>query len=230
MNTVVTPGPLEPYNDFDYLEAETAWVRAKCVRIATTMKAERDAERPAGLASAENGGLDTDVKQQIDRLAAREDDLRNAIDARLQVTRAAGVELGFDALLTEFDADEIDRVIILLPTLPALGFEIGQILGEIAALGFAMMSITPETLAIFCGLDLAGRIDLRRRLGPTGKLVKGGVVAVDLPRSEQVQDFPAASVYIQPAAFRQIVGLDDPGEPVCFACGQAIQPRSSRKH
>ena len=90
---------------------------------------------------------------------------------------------------------------VLLGTIPALGYELGEVLGTIAAFGYAIMAVAPETMSVFAALDLAGRIDLRRRPGPGGKLIRGGVVRIEMPRSEEMQDFPGASLFIQPLLF-----------------------------
>lgn len=232
MTALPTFGSPEPYRSpAEHLEDEVRWVRARCFWLAEKLKAQQEADKQAlGLVPAEQAGVPPDTKRRLTLLAASEVNIRAAIDGRLQATRAAGIALGFDTICTEFDLDAVDRNAVLLCAIPPLGFELGEVLGTIAAFGYAIMSVTPETVAIFSGLDLAGRIDLRRRLGPDGKIVRGGVVKIEMPRSEEMQDFPGASLFIQAAAFWQIVGLAPDSDAVCFACGGTIPPTCRLPH
>lgn len=211
-------------SDAEYLEAEFAWIKARCLHLGARLDAERDArdaEPALVFADEPEAAWPDETRAKAKRLEAAEAAIRDRLDARLEATRKAGVILGLDRLVERHDLDHIDRQVLLLATMPAVGLELFDVLGSVASFGFALMSISPQLISTFCGLDLAGQVGLRERLGPNGKLVSAGLVEVDLPGRERCQDFPTASIFIEQGAFDVIVGAasaEDEGP--CPCCGQ----------
>ena len=210
-------------SDTDYLEAEIGWVKARCRHLGARITADQEADdERVGLADADDPqrGVSDATRRKVALFATAEATLRDTIDARLDATRDAGVTLGLDRVCDQHGLDDLERQTLLLTTLPALGLELAEVLGNVGTFGFAVMSATPELVAVFCGLDLAGRLGLRYHFGPTGKLVTGGLIDVDLPCGERLQDFPVASLFVTDRAFNQIVGLASTDDDICPSCGQ----------
>ena len=221
----------QPFNsDPEYLEAEFSWVAARCRYLGARMDAERDAlDDQVGPVSAENpeSVWPAETRARVSRFAAAETTLRQQTDARLEATREAGIVLGLDRLVDAYELDEIDRQVLVLTAMPACGLELVDVLGTIGSFGFAICSITPELIAVFHSLDLAGRLKLRHRLGPERKLVTARLIEVDVPCGERVQDWPAASIFIEEGAFEVVVGLQsDLPSPNCVSCGQPTGGRA----
>ncbi len=225
MTPIYDRSAMQPFgSDAEYLEAEFAWIKARCLHLGARLDAEhdaRDAEPALVFADEPEAAWPDETRAKVKRLGAAEAAIRDRLDARLEATRKAGVVLGLDRLVDRHDLDQIDRQVLLLATMPAIGLELYDVLGSVGSFGFAVMSISPQLVTTFCGLDLAGQVGLRERLGLTGKLVSAGLVEVDLPGHERCQDFPTASIFIEPGAFDVIVGIaqgDD--ERTCPCCGQ----------
>ena len=192
------------------------------------MEAERDAlnDRPGELADADKpeSAWTEDARRKVALLSASEISLREQLDARLEATREAGVVLGLDRLVQQHALDEVDRLVLLLTVMPACGLELTEVLGSVGSFGFAIMSITPELVAVFCEMNLAGRLQLRERLGERGPIVRAGIIDVDLPMGgERVQDWPTGSLYVEQAAFEVIVGIEGTATAAsCPSCGQVV--------
>ena len=208
-------------SDADYIEALEKAVHARARLIGARVAARRAADKDAiGLALV---GRDGDTTGKLDRLEAAELRLWSEIDERRSVTKAAGRVLGLDAICDEYGLDDTERLVLILTTLPAVGLEFAEVLGDVASYGFSICSATPEMVGVMGGLGIADRLRLREQLGPKGKLVAAGLVEVELPIGERVQDFPSASILILPRGFNRIAGL--PGDDVpatCGACGQRM--------
>jgi len=216
-------GAAKPFkDDIDYLQDEARWVHARARHLGAVAAARADAEdeHVSGLSLAGEDRLDHEARAKIARLAATEDNLRSEIDARLAASRDADVLLGLDRLCNRHDLDQIDRHLLLLTMLPAMGLELAELLGGVGTFGFSICSITPELTAVVLQMELAGRIDLRQRLQPDGKLVKAVLVEVEDRPTDRVQDFWTNGVFITESAFTVITGVDGPAVPGrCAACG-----------
>ena len=218
--------PVQPFaHDAEYLEAEVEWVKARCRYLGARITADQEADdEPMGIADADDRqhGASDETRRKVALFETAEATLRDTIDARLDATRDAGITLGLDRVCDHNRLDDLERQVLLLATVPALGLELAEVLGNVGTFGFAIMSVTPELIAVFCGLDLAGRLGLRYHFGPTGKLVTGGLIDVDIPCGERVQDFPVASLFVTEKAFNQIVGLASTDDEICPSCGQPV--------
>jgi len=218
----------KPYeSDADYIEALASAVHARARLIGARMKARNDADEDGvGLVVAgDDQSIPSDARAKVTRLVATEQRLWSEIDSRREATKAAGRVLGLDDICDEYDLDDTERLALVLTTLPAVGLEFAEVLGDVASFGFCVMSATVDMLGVMNSLDMAGRLRLREQFGPKGKLVVGGLIAVELAIGERVQDFPTASLFITQTAFDRIVGIGS-GDDVesCPSCGQPMQP------
>ena len=135
--------------------------------------------------------------------------------------------LGLDAICDEYGLDDTERLVLILTTLPAVGLEFAEVLGDVASYGLSVMSVTPEMVGVLGGLGIADRLHLRDKLGANGKLIPAGLVEVEQPIGERVQDFPIASLFIRPKAFSRIAGIPEEGVvPTCGTCGRRMTPET----
>ncbi len=162
------------------------------------------------------------TRQKIARLAAAEDNLRKQIDARIAATEAAGRVLPLCALRAQFKLDDVEAHALLLATVPCLGLDLYETMSSIGQFGCSLMSVSPEILAVFDGLNLAGRVLLREQLDDAGKLVQAGLVEADW-NDERVSDFWSAGIHLTEKAYCQLVGkvviTFDPNSAICPLCG-----------
>lgn len=107
MTPIREPHATQPFaNDADYLEAEFAWVAARCRHLGARIDAENEArDQQVGLIDADDpqAGWSGETKEKVARLAIAETTLRETIDARLEATKAAGRALGLDRIARRHD-------------------------------------------------------------------------------------------------------------------------------
>jgi hypothetical protein len=205
-----------PYeSDAERLEDEVSWVRARCRHLGAKVEAEREADKAEAEEPAVRGnGTSTNGNgRKVARLAAAQATIRRKIDARVAVTEVAGRVHALDRVRREHDLAEVEFQVLVLATIPTIGMDMYDTLGQLASFGFATMSICPELIALFGDLDLAARIRLRHQLGERGKLVAAGLIHVGTA-GERVQDFWNAGVFLTDEGYRQIVDPLLPEEDV----------------
>ena len=145
----------KPYtSDADYIEALASAIHARARLIGARMKARNDADEDGvGLVLAgDDEHVPSEARAKITRLAATEQRLWLEIDSRRRATRAAGRLLGLDDICEEHDLDDTERLALVLTTLPAVGLEFAEVLGDVASFGFAVMSATPEMVGVMGSL------------------------------------------------------------------------------
>ena len=213
----------KPYaSDIEYVTALGAAVKARAYHLGARIEAHRDAEDEGEPLSI----VEVGDNPKVARLGAIEQRLWAEIDARRKATRDAGRTLGLDALCAEHDLDEVERQILILTAVPCCGLDLYETLGKIGQFSFAIMSVTPEMISIFCDLDLAGRLRLRDQLSPEGKLVSTGLIEFEAYGAERVQDFWSGGVSLTELAFDRIVGRVAEDDGLCPCCGQAAEPEN----
>ena len=216
---------LTPYADgLDHLADEITWVTARCHHLGARIEADKEAADEAGLAAATTDGdrVSDATRQKIARLAAAEDNLRKQIDARVKATEAAGRVPPLHRLREQFQLDDVEAHTLLLATVPCLGLDLYETMSSLGQFSFGLMSISPEMIAVFSGLSLAGRVRLRDQLSDGGRLVQAGLVEADW-NDERVADFWSSGVHLTEKAYCQLVGkvaiTFDPDNVVCPLCG-----------
>jgi uncharacterized Zn finger protein len=193
--------------DLDHLVDEIGWATARCRRIGARLDMVREAEDHIGLADAttEADRANPSKRQRLARLVVAENNLRQQIDARVEATGAAGRLLPLPHLREQFDLDDADMAALLLATVPALGFDLYETLAQIGQFSFGLMSVSPEMVAVFADMDMAGRLRLRDQLGEQGKLVQAGLIEQTWD-GDRLNDFWSSALYITPKAFDLITG------------------------
>lgn len=206
MRTRRPTGP-QPYaHDADYIEHLILGVRARAHHLGTRHDAIQEAEEAAGHVISLVGVGTPAGSPQVGRLAAIDRQVWADIDARREVTAAAGTVLGLDALCEQYDLDPIERDTLILAMIPAVGDGMMDVFGALAACSMAIMWISPELVAVFGGLDVAGRIDLIERFGPDGKLVSAGLVTVERREDDHIEEFWGATIRLTRTGFDRITG------------------------
>jgi hypothetical protein len=213
-----------PYNDaLDHLGDEIEWITARCRHLGACIEADREAADHAGLATATTDGdrVSDDTRQKIARLATDEDNLRQQIDLRVEVTEAEGRTLPLRMLRDKFQLSDAETYTLLLAVVPCLGLDLYETLSSIGQFGFGFMAVSPEMVAVFTGLDLAGRVRLRDQLDDMGKLVQAGLIEPDWD-DDRVSNFWPASIHLTEVAYCRLVGkvmvTFDPDNLVCPLC------------
>ncbi len=91
---------VQPFRtDTEYLEAEFAWVTARCLHLGARLDAERDArdaEPALAFADEPEAAWPEETRAKVKRLAAAEATIRDRLDARLKATRERGFAPGLD--------------------------------------------------------------------------------------------------------------------------------------
>jgi hypothetical protein len=210
----------KPYtDDIEYVSDLTAAVKAKAFHLAARIEVVRNAEeksRGIGIVRSRREPEEPDVA----RLAAVDERLWSQTEARRRASRDAGVVLGLDALCEKHDLDEVERQVVILALMPCCGLELFDQLGQLAAFSFALMSVTPEMIAVFTDLDLRGRMALLDQLSPSGRLAQAGIIELEAWGKERVQDSWSSGVFVTDAAFDRIMGRETADDAQCPCCGQ----------
>jgi hypothetical protein len=217
------PNQPEPYDIDTHLQDEVRWLTLRCTRLAMLRDIRRSREGVDVVSDDPEIGAKPEQRKHLVALREAEDGLRTRIDERLAVSRRDGRSIGLDALCTRFDLDHVERQVLLLVTVPALGIEMADVLGGVGGFSFSIASVSPEIVGTFLQLDLNGLLGLRDVLGPKGALVKHGLIEVEqVGRYNRVQDFAAWGLFISEMAFNVITGRapsDD--KHLCPTCGSA---------
>jgi len=229
MKRLQTNNEAESYeNELHHLAAEIAWVSARCHTLGARIEADQEADEvPASVPVLVEAGADgkaaTDAERKVARLAAQEVGLRRQTDACLAATTESGRMLGLECLVREYDLEQVEATVLLLAAIPAVGMDLYETLGSLGSFGFAIMSVSPELVAVFGDLDLTGRVRLRGLLDENSRLVQAGLVEVGWDTSDALQDFWTATIHLTPKAYRVLVGeaLEQPTDGHCPACGQS---------
>lgn len=217
------PNRPEPYENDTYLQDEIRWLTLRCTRLGMYKDIRRSREGVDVVADDPEIGAKPEQRKHLAALREAEDELRKRIDERLAINRREGLSIGLDALCNRFDLDAIERQVLLLVTVPALGVELAEPLGGVGSFGFSISSVTPEILGTFLQLDLKGLLALRDVLGSEGRLVKHGLIEVEqVGRYNRVQDFPAWGLFVSEMAFNVITGRGSSDDRhSCPTCGSA---------
>lgn len=197
-------------NDIEYIEAESAWVRARCARLDLERRA---AEKLQDVLRETIGTKPPTVvreyQRRLETLHATERNLRIELDFRLAATRTGGTALGLDALAGDHGLGEVERVALLLSTLAALsdGDE-----DEIARAGRTNFHGRggPEVVWDFMGLSFAERITARQVFLPTAPLVADGLMVLTVGSSDGPRELRCSYMDVTTTAFETILGLSKP--------------------
>jgi len=213
----------QPYSsDIERLEDEFAWVRARARHFSARIEAEQEAEQNLPAACPVEAGDSPEDK--VNRLAVLEQNLRDRIDGRLAATAEAGRVLGLEQLVSEYQLDEVEQMALLLSFIPTTGLDFYRTLGDLGSYGFAIMSVSPEMVAVFCDLDLEDRIKMIEGIGPEGTLARAGLVRIGWDVEDDLNDFWTAGISLLPKAQRVLVGgvsADDSS----MRCPHCARPR-----
>jgi len=226
MTRLQTNHDAEPYeNELEHLADEIAWVGARCHSLGARIEADQEADEvpaPLLIEAGASSEATTDTERKVARLAAQEVELRRQIDARLATTSEAGRMLGLECLAREYDLDQVEATVLLLTAIPALGMDLYETLGSLGKFGFAIMSVSPELVAVFGDLDLAARVRLRGVLDENSRLMQAGLIEVGWDTSDALQEFWMATIHLTPKAYRVMIGerLEQPAVGRCPDCGQ----------
>ena len=213
---------MQPFgSDPEYLTALGVAVQARARHLGARIEARREAdEEGEGLPIVIVGDDPTDQNPKAARLASIDERLWSQIEARRKATKDAGRVLGLDVLCDEFDLDRVERQVIILAAVPCLGLDLYETLGQIGQFSFALMSVTPEMVAVFADLDLDGRLKLRDQLGCDGRLAQAGLIEAEGWGEKRVQDFWSSGVFLTEMAFNRVVGKEPADDGKCPCCGQ----------
>ena len=191
------------YDPITHLSDEVTWLHARARRII----AEREARPDAPARSLRVVGKGKPANCCVEKHQEEERVIRENVDALLDARRTDGDPLPLDRLSQQFDLDPIGRMTILLATLPAIGVEAAELLGEIGPCGFAIGSPSPEIVANMLELDLRDRMGLRRTFAPTSPLMESGLVEIYLGRDPMPDDFPTAAIRMTSKGWTALTSL-----------------------
>ena len=200
-------------NSIDLLEAElTGWVEARCGRLAAE-KSLSDLKNEDGSRITVVGEVEDTANEELRRrirlFVAAEDNVRSNLDARIAATSLAGIKLGLVQVCDQCGLDAVERTTLLLSFCQTVGVYFVDF-DRVGPYGFGICDISPDLVARFCELDFTERVRLRQRFGAEGRLVREGLVAVDMGRSSFPSDWPTASIKLTSRGFTALTGLPVP--------------------
>ena len=202
-------------NSIELLKDEIeGWMTARCHHLAAKHELAEAAvptTRNITVLGREDVTAREELRRRIAILAVEEADIRAEIDARIEATKATGIDLSLVRLCRELDLDPVERATLLLTFAPTLGERAIEPLEQI---GLYRFGIDPSIslVAQFCELTFADRVGLHMRFGAEGRLVREGLIAVDVGRSAFPADWPSASLKLTNQGFAALTGLQVPGD------------------
>ena len=199
--------------DPEYMQAEIGWLAARTARLAAEQEL-REAERDTNIHGTRVGRRHKPVAaEEARRIAAifraKEDRLRAAIDARLDVTRKAGTTVGLDRICDEHDLTGDERLVLLIAAIPTLGEKLTQeTLGRLDA--YIVSSPSVEMIILLTEAEsVEDRLKVRALFNsPEVKLIKAGLISMDFHTREAApSDLPGAQFSLTESTFRAIFGI-----------------------
>ena len=106
----------------------------------------------------------------------------------------------------------MERACLLLCFTQTYGVYAVEPLERVGAYGFGIGDVTPDLLGRYCGLPFDEKVGLRLRFGGEGRLVRAGLVAVEVGQTSFPADWPTASLKLTTTGFNALTGLQVPGE------------------
>lgn len=201
-----------PYaNSIELLQAEIeGWIVARSHRLL----AEKDlaeAQVPATAKITVVGRGEPTATEELHRrlalLRVAEAHIRAEIDARIDASKATGIDLGLVRVTRDLDLDDVERSVLLLTVIQAIGADVAEPLERFSSFSFGFGDVPLTLVAQFCGVNFAERVGLRLRFCAEGRLVGAGLVVVDLGPSAYPSDWPSASLRLTTKGFNELTGL-----------------------
>lgn len=203
-------------NSIELLQAEIeGWVTTRCHRLAAQKELDEAQTPPSGhiaVVGRDEPTANEELRRRIAQLAVAEGNVRAEIDARIEATKATGIDLGLVRTCRDHDLDDVERAALLLGLTQTYAVYAVEPLERIGAYGFGIGDITPDLLARYCELPFHEKVGLRLRFGAEGRLVRAGLIAVDIGRTSYPADWPTASLKLTSKGFNALTGLQVPGE------------------
>ncbi len=185
--------------DLELMEAELAWVEARCRRLV----AEKElSERAADDSDVSRGFRDPmtpkQARSRLRRARAREDAAREAVE------RGRGnPELGLERLCAMYALTERERTALVLAAATAFSRRFAQLYSDLGD----HFGLSVETLFAFLELSTAERVHARRMFRRDGPLLAQELVVLGLrERFRQPEELLDASLSVTSRTFRTLVG------------------------
>ncbi len=198
-------------NSIELLQAEIeGWVTTRCHRLAAQKELAETQSPPTGRISVvgrDEPTANEELRRRIAQLAVAEANIRAEIDARIEATEAAGIGLGLVRTCRDHSLDDVERACLLLCFTQTYGVYAVEPLERVGAYGFGVGDATLDLLARYCELPFHEKVGLRLRFGAEGRLVRAGLVVVDVGRTSYPADWPSASVKLTTKGFNALTAL-----------------------
>lgn len=169
---------LRPYStDIEYLMAETEWIRVRAERIEAFRLLHTEDEGQLRMGSRRRRDLCVIASaDRVTRLEEQESALRQEIDARRALNRAAGPALGLDRLCLEYNLNDVERTTLLLGFVPVMGSsEFVTSVSRVDAITTSSF-LSYELVSAFLELDPDSHIQGLLSLLPDGALRAKGLI------------------------------------------------------
>lgn len=202
----------------DYLAELCDLMTARANRLGVEfekVEKERDAVTSLTVADDNGGPLDEKIRQ----LRAVEERLLAGFTNRVEASRVAGNLPALEVVADEHDLGEVEQIVLYLVVVAAMSMEFTTTLAGLSRFYFPL-DVNPEMAVAFAGVNMAGRIELRRQLGEDGKLIKAGLVELERAYDDRPAGFWSSTLHIGGEAFDRIVGLTARPKDACPRCGQ----------
>ena len=201
-------------NSIELLQAEIeGWVTARSHRLVAEKELVEAGVPPTNHITSigrREATAQEELRRRLALLTATETNIRAEIDSRIEATEATGIDLGLVRTCREHDLDDVERNALLLCFVQAVGGSAVEPLEGVGLYGFG--DVSPDLLGRYSELDFAERLSLRVRFAGDGRLVRAGLVAVDVGRTAYPADWPTASLKLTSKGFTALTGVQLPGD------------------
>jgi hypothetical protein len=204
------PQPFE--NDLDFVLTWVRFAAARCHRIdfeGRLREAETDPRPGRGVVGPPERTIVKEYTRRLKPIREAETALQAEIEARIIRNRQEGPALAIDRVCGEFGLNELERTVLLMSLIPALGHDFAKMFSSLSSIGFSGDSPTVEGVWAFLGMTPEERVKSRVAFLPTSPLLVNGLVAMAFFPSPVPANLPGASIEITTATFAKLVGMPE---------------------
>lgn len=188
-------------SDMAYIEAEMAWLQARCKRIIFQFEAfEQEHARPFRV----RGGDHADAAETWARLYHAELRAMAAAQSRLEATRLAGVSLSVDGLVEIYGLSFFERVVLLMSVAPCVEKSFTTLYSELSE---TCGGLSVDGIFSFAELSFDERYAHRETMKPGAALFANDLVKMDVMRRYyHPSNLLSAAVSINARTFAAVMG------------------------
>lgn len=197
-------------NDLEFVSAFAAFAGVRCRRIEALREAEENCRDAATrFVGPVERVQPLEAHRMLSTLVEEEGILQAELTDRRACNQACGPALSIDSIAAEFQLDAFDQTVLLLAILPALGRRTGDLLSGVEPGGWVSGGLSVDGALTFQRFNLTERVEHLARFSPKGRLLRHGLIALELGRTAYADDLVAGVLRLPTSTFARLVGLPD---------------------